>query len=303
MTYIKLGHDSREKFHWKELPIEYSDSEYNGKLVVTINRRLWKKVKNLKIVQEKGYSPVILIDGPRRSGKSTIAKTIMYLLNPYCTINNYVSGLEEAPQKIEQSKDADVLIFDEGSLVANSKEVMSKKNVQLEKIVDVCGVKRLVLIFCMPDFFNISRPIAVQHSFFLIHVCIGKNLERGKFWYFSTKRKNMLYGYGKKNHVHSYNFPHYSWNGKFEDFHLPFETEYMKLKMQSLNEALNPNYKKEKPPNKSQLLTEFMIKFKDNCPEVPNETIWKGFGIGKTEYYRRRGIKLGVRSSSRASIL
>ena len=293
MTLIKLGYDPKEQFNWKVLSNDYIDLMYNNKFVININTLLWKKVQNIILVRKKGFDSIILIDGDRRTGKSTIAKTIAYLLNSDLTIDNYVAGLQEAPDKLDKAVDESVLIFDEGSLVANSKESMRTLNVNLEKIVDVIGQKKLCLIFCMPSFFNISRSIAVSHSRFLIHTYVDKDLNRGRFVYFSTKRKKFLYIIGKKNN-HAYNKPAANFNGRFVDFKLPFEDEYLRLKMDSLKEALNPDPKKKNEVSKLQrakLVTELMINFKENCPEVANEVISKGFNISSREFYRRkRGV-------------
>ena len=292
MVMLTLGYDNREKYNWIIISNDYSKTHYNRKLVVRIHAKLWEKVKNIMKYQKKGYDTLLLIDGARRTGKSTLGKTIAYLINPNGTINNFVAGLEEAPDKIDKAKEEDYLFFDEGSLVASSKDGMTKLNKQLEKIIDVIGIKKLVLIFCMPTFFGISRAISVDHSRFLLHVYTGKKLERGKFAYFSTKKKKLLYIIGKKN-FGSYAKPRRSWLGKFDDFKLPFEDDYEKLKAQSLKEALGTNKeskKNKKPKTRSDYLTEFIGKFKDNCPEIKAELIWKGFGTSKTEYYRRKKV-------------
>jgi len=284
MVILKLGYDSREKYNWKILPNDYSDNEYNGKLVVEYHEKLWEKIKNIMKYQKNGFDSPILFDGDRRTGKSTLAKATAYLLNPNMTINNFVAGIDEAPEKISKANYDDVLIFDEGSLVANSKDGMSKLNKQLEKIIDVVGVKRLVLIFCMPSFFNISKAIAIQHSRFLVHVYTKNRLERGYFLYFGTKKKKILYSIGKKN-FGSYKKPKANWNGRFKDFKLPFEKEYDKLKQESLAEALGLK-KKEKPPTEQEIKRKLMFNFKENCPEILNKDIARGFGISNMGFYR-----------------
>jgi len=291
MVLIKLGYDRNKLHNWKELGNDYDEEKYNDKLVVTIHQKLWEKVKNIIYIRKKGYDALILIDGKRRTGKSTLAMTIAYLLNPNISIGNYVSGIEEAPEKIDKAKDEDVLIFDEGSLVANSKDAMRKKNVQLEKIIDVVGVKKLTLIFCMPSFFNISRPIAISHSRFLIHVYTDERLNRGKFIYFGDKKKKKLYEIGKKN-FGSYARPKADFTGNFKDFHLPFEEEYFRLKKESLREALDPDYKKknkDKPLTESEmrneLIKKFVINYKKNYIGQPLTLVWKCFGINRRTLY------------------
>lgn len=287
MVLIKLGYDKSQKFNWKILPQNCSKKFFNKKQVVIVHERLWEKVKNIMILRRKGFDALILIDGKKRTGKSTLAKTVAYLLNPDLTINNYVAGLEEAPDKIDLSKDEDSLIFDEGSLVANSKDALVKKNKQLEKIIDVVGQKKLTLIFCMPEFFKISRSIALTHSLFLLHVYTDEQLNRGRFAYFGTKKKKVLYEIGKRN-FGSYARPKADWTGSFVDFHVDFDKEYLQLKKESLKEALNPDCKKPKIPTESEIITKLIIQFRANAPEITIKSLAKGFGISNNSIYRRK---------------
>ncbi len=242
MVIIQLGYMPSKK-KWIELKNtppankkEYIPKYHNGYLVIPIDRYIWKKVQNVMRLRKKGYDAIIIIDGKRRTGKSTLAQAIAYLLYPKLTINNFVKGLEDAPTILEETPDEGAIIFDEGSLTASSKDVMKKKNRQILKIIDVIGQKRLTLIFCLPEFFELARPIAITHSLFLIHIYTERDLTRGRFCYFGTRKKRVLYDRGKKNYG-SYKSPKADFIGSFYDFKTPFETEYQKLKRASLAEA------------------------------------------------------------------
>jgi hypothetical protein len=286
MTLIKLGYTPTDKNLWTELPKDYNKPEYNGKLIVEINVLIWEKVKHIIFIRKKGYDAILLIDGKRRTGKSTVAKQIAYLLDPDMTMNNYVADIEEAPDKIENAKDESVLIFDEGSLVASSKDSIKKQNSQLLKIIDVVGQKKLCIIFCMPSFFRISREIVKEHSLFLIHIYTDQQLNRGRFIFFGTKKMNTLYSVGKKN-FGSYKIPKADFNGRFVDFKLPFDDEYLKLKRKSLMSALHGD-KKVKPSDKKAIIREMIAKFHENCPELKDSVIIKGFGVNRVTLYRSK---------------
>jgi len=292
MSTINLGYDSKQKFGWKELPKDFEEKMFNGKLVINFHVKLWEKIKNIIKIRKKGFDTIILIDGLRRTGKSTLGKTIAYLLDPNLTINSYVRTNEETPSKIDNAKDDSVLVFDEGSLIVNSRDAMRTQNVQLGKIIDVIGQKRLTLIFCMPNFFNITKDIATKHSRFLLHVGVRrKNMTRGYFKYYGDKKKNLLYIIGKKNYD-SYRKPRPNWSGTFKDFQLPFDDEYDVLKKATLQDTLNPNKKVvevDKLPTESQTKTKLLKQFKENCPEITDKIIAKGFGIVMSDYYRRKG--------------
>ena len=281
MTTIKLAYD-KEKKEWriikKDSPLSEQE-EYGGYKIVSINKKLWEKVKRMIEIKKNGWDSVILIDGKRRSGKSTLAQIIAYILDPDLSMSNFVKGLNDSIESIDNAKDGSVLIFDEGSLIASSKDGMAKKNKQLLKVIDVVGQKRLSLIFCMPSFFRISREIAVEHSLFLIHVYTDAKLHRGSFAYYSTNKKKILYELGKKN-FGSYLRPTSSFTGKFNDFKLPFNDEYLKLKRASLREALNPDGEiKDKPLTEYDYSVKFITNMRNNNPKVSRNELAKGLGV------------------------
>ena len=290
---VRLAYDKKEEYNWRVLKQgtqEYNLKEINGYLVININKMLWQKVRNILGLKKKGFDSPIMIDGKRRTGKSTLAKTIAYLIDPTMTIKNFVAGLEDSIQAIETIKEDSALIFDESSLNFGSKDAMKKAQNQLIKIIDVVGQKKLTLIFVLPSFFELNRTIAIIHTLFLIHVYTDEKLNRGRFAYFGTKAKKKLYEIGKKN-FHSYSRPQSNFTGLFKDFQLPFEAEYIKLKQESLRQALNPKTTSNTGKYKlleSQLRTRYIMKFKENCPNIPNEIIAKGFGIAPSDFYRRK---------------
>ena len=293
MTMIKLGYTPQNKYKWKVLQNSFEEKEYNKKKVIKFNILLWGMLKVIVDMKAKGWDNIVLIDGRRRSGKSTLAMTIAYLLNPNISIDNYVSGLEESPRKIDKAKDEDVLIFDEGSLIAGSKDAMTKQSKQLHKIIDVIGQKRLTLLFCMPSFLSMSKNLVLDHSMFLIKVGVSKKtLERGRFKVYKNEKMKRLYLESKKDPKQRRRIAK-SFNGRFEDFHLPFEEEYFKLKTRSMQEAINPeSVKSEKPLTELEVRNKYMMSFKDNCPECSNLTIARGFGVSKVTFYHvKRGNK------------
>ena len=269
MAIIQLGYvpSAKKWIELKDTPPankkEFIPKYYNGYLVIPIDRFIWEKVKNVIKLRKKGYDAIIIIDGKRRTGKSTLAQTIGYLLYPNLSIKNFVKGLEDAPTVLEETKDEGAIIFDEGSLTAASKDVMKKKNRQILKIIDVIGQKRLTLIFCLPEFFELARPIAITHSLFLIHIYTERDLTRGRYCYFGTRKKRILYERGKKNYG-SYASPKADAIGSFYDFKTPFEKEYLKLKRESLAEAFG----KKNIKISQEVRKEFVLQCLKNLPKL-----------------------------------
>jgi len=270
MGLITLGYIPKKK-EWIELE-KYKEKEYNGYLVLRIDRMLLEKLRNIKKLQKNLFDAHILIDGKRRTGKSTLAKTIAYFFTPTLSIKNFISGLSDAQNVIEQVKDESAIIFDEGSLTFGSLDARKKANRQLLKLIDVIGVKRLVCIYCMPTFFDLNKAIAVSHSLFLLHVYTSN--------YFGTRKKRMLYAIGKKNY-NSYLKPRSDFIGRFPDFQTKFEDEYMRLKKKSRAEVLGGEYIELSKEERRKFIKEALERIPNLDKKISNIQLGKLFGVSE----------------------
>ncbi len=278
---MKLKFD-KQKNKWIELEKGSKDPDS-----IYLDGFLKEKLDLVKALIEKDWDAVLLLDGLERVGKSILGMTIgHYLSNGKMTEKNFCAGIDDCPEVIKAVPNKSVVFVDEGSLVFNSKDAMNKKQKQLMKILDVVGQKQLVFIICLPSFFDLNRQIAIRRSRMLLHVYPSKNWERGRFAYYTMKKKKLLYELGKRN-FNSYSKPHPSFRGKFVDFKPKFYEEYLKIKKKSMLEALDIGKKEALTP--SQIKTQLMIEFKKNNPLITNESIAKGFGMCKSSYYKRLG--------------
>lgn len=277
---VKLKFD-KEKEKWIELPNNSSEGIY-------LDGFLKNKLDNVKMIISKGWDAAILIDGFERSGKSTLGMTAgYYLSDTKLTINNFAKGLSDAAHKIRILPEKSILIVDEGSLVFNSRDSMNKANVRLGKILDVVGQKNLIFIIILPSFFNLVKDIAVRRSRFMIHVYSDpETLDRGNFAYFGERAKSVLYNHGKKN-FGSYAHPTADFVGKFTDFKPDFYDEYIKLKNQSLMEALEIDdspQKKEDDVLRAKM--ELIYTYYTNNPKMTFTSIGKAFSLDRTTIAR-----------------
>lgn len=217
---------------WDEVDKECSTGFYIDSILKT-------KLDNIKKIIKKGWDCVILIDGKERSGKSTLGITLAtYLSDNKFTNKDICAGMQDAAQKIRDAADGDILMMDEGSLVFSSKDTMSRNQKSLMKILDVVGQKHLTLIVILPSFFDLNRAIAIRRSRFLLHVYTDNDMNRGRFSYFGESEKAKLYEIGRKN-FGSYNKPDACFIGKFSNYVPPFYEEYLKIKKESLIQALD----------------------------------------------------------------
>ena len=243
---------------------------------VYIDGYLQKRLESVKKIIRKKWDAIILIDGPERSGKSTLGMTIGCYFDPNFNTDNMCAGMLDAAKKIKDAKEGDVLMIDEGSLVFNSKDAMSKAQRQLIKILDVVGQKRITFIVILPSFHDLNKTIAIRRSRFLLHVYTDKQMNRGRFMYFGNNKKPKLYFLGKKN-FGSYRKPKANFKGTFTDYKPLWYDKYLKLKLKSLEEALALG--EEKPENKwlqqRNILMKWMLQTKFTSQQKLADTLTK----------------------------
>jgi hypothetical protein len=262
-----------------------------------IDDMLLQKLENIKKIIKRNWDCVILIDGMERSGKSTLGLTIAwYLSEGKLTYDNIASDSDDAIRKCERLPDCSQLMIDEGSLVFSSKETMSAEQRKLIKIMNVIGQKNMVFIIILPSFFDLNKFIAVNRSRFLLHVYTDNQLHRGRFTYFSEKKKKILYDYGKK-HYNSYKFPKANWVGGFWNF-FPFENKefYKEIKQKSLFEAFHKQEEKKREEKKElivQTYNRLVELHKKKGIQVSNKEYGDCFGLPNTTFrvllYGREG--------------
>lgn len=230
-----------DKKKWLDVPDKdwKHFEDVNFTTTINMHHRLREKLDNVKKIVKRKWDAVFLIDGNERIGKSTLGMQVAwYLSDTTLTIDNFAVGMSDAAEKIEKLPDHSILFVDEGSLVFNSKDSMTREAKKLQKVLDVVGQKNMIFIIILPSFFDLNKNIATRRSKFLLHVYTDSTLARGRFCYFSPNKKRLLYALGKKNYG-SYSKPKADWLGDFNDFQLPFDEEYKELKKKSLAEALD----------------------------------------------------------------
>lgn len=270
---MKIKFD-KEKKEWIELPPYSKEGFY-------IDRKLFQKLMAVKMIQKKRYDCVFIIDGDRRTGKSILGMTCAWIISDETlTINNFAIGAADATKKIKKLPDRSILFLDEGSTIFSSKDSMKKELKQLIKIMDVIGQKEMVFIIILPSFFDLIKSISVRISRFLIHVYTDKDLNRGRFGFYSRKGKKLLYLMGKKNYD-SYKHPPPKFKGRFTDFHVPFYDEYLKLKKRTLIKVLDNKPEKIPEEYKIQFRKEMVKRNLGNKDKLKTKQIASLFGLSE----------------------
>lgn len=271
--------------------------KFNGKKWVEdpdgiyMDSKLKTKLDIVKRMINKNWDCVIMIDGIEGSGKSTLGQLIAYYLtDEELSVDNFCAGSQDAVEKLGTMPDKSVLVMDEGSLLFMAREAMKREQVTLMKIINVIRQKNMVLIIIAPSFFELNKTISVSRSRFLLHVYTDKQLNRGRFAYYSQKKKQVLYSIGKKR-FNSYARPKADFVGKFINFQ-PLGDEYDKVKKKSLMESLTV----DKPKTENDLRIEWMTQFiLDNENQMTQKQIADllKISVSSLKRYKKEGLKKG----------
>jgi len=285
MARVYLDYDGKK---WKE--VEKSD--------FWIDKFLYEKLQNLKMIQEKEWDGVILIDGKERSGKSTLGMICgWYLSNGNITERNFARGLSDAALKISELPDKSVLVVDEGSTLFSSKDSSTQLQKKLIKILDVVGQKNLIIIICLPCFFDLNKTIAVRRSLFLCHVYPDDKYDRGQYAFWGERPKARLYRLGKKD-FDSYGYPKADFIGEYFKFRPPFYEKYLKnIKAQSLKEVLEAAVDK---PTREFDVTTFKNRILGRIniinPEITHDVLAEWFEMARPDVTKAiTGYKLALK--------
>lgn len=174
---------------WAPLLAEY---DRYGEIRPIIKDGLDIFVKHLKWRAEHDYQNVIEINGGTGTGKSTCAMQIAYKINPDWDLEkNYIYSVKDLKEKIKNWKTADpVCLFDEGSVVLNSLDTMSKSSKEIVSLFDTARILRWYSLICIPNHLTLNKRIRDFHVDYRL-ICPSKPL---------------LKGYGKRGFVEIHNF-------------------------------------------------------------------------------------------------
>lgn len=130
-----------------------------------------------------------------------------------------------------------VIVYDEGRAGLESKSTMMSINRMVEDFMQECGQYNHFLLIVLPDFFTLNKNFATDRSMFLIDVFTDDNYRRGFFNFFSVKKKERLYSFGRKllGSTSRYNATQPDFFGSFSKW-IPFDKDdYAALKKKALD--------------------------------------------------------------------
>jgi len=272
--------------------IDHKDQEEND---IRLEPKLVGVLDHVKQDLHKDRDVAIVIFGGVGSGKSTLGR----LCCRYVADENFhpkthmVRDVNDIAAVMRKAKKYEGVVFDEASGIFGSADTNTKKTKYAQLVLDVCRQKNLFLVIIAPQFHRLTAPVALDRTTFALRTFFHKkSQQRGKFCFYGTKSKAILYEAAKKNHG-KINIPRLKkWHGEFGEDCL-FDEDYRKLKDETLNLVLDSF---DKPKDKQ--LTPHQIetaKIKDiifNNPDKSSKELGEILGVAQGTVNRwRRFIK------------
>lgn len=150
------------------------------------------------VVLKKDFDYVAIICGLPGLGKSNFAISCAKFLDPNFTEKNIAFTSHQFIELTNNCPNHSAIILDESFASMNSKITMTKEFVQVINHLQIIRQKNLFIFLCLPNFFDLSKGIAIYRSSHLFVVYSEKFGERGRFAAFGREQKKMLYILGQK---------------------------------------------------------------------------------------------------------
>ena len=186
-----------------------------------------------KRVIDKNWDYVAIVGGIPGSGKSSFVRGVGRFLDPNFNEDNYCFSAEEFVKKANEVPEYSCLILDESFESLNARVTQSKGFQKIINHLQLIRQRHLFIFLCLPNFFDLSKGIAVFRASHLFITYASNEGDRGKFMAFDRQNKRMLYVLGGRNM--NYNAVRANFVGRYELMpHIFSEENYERNKLHHL---------------------------------------------------------------------
>lgn len=267
------------------------------------------------------FTIIVSGSGKKRIGKTTLAAQIgyycAYVLGTPFDVTNIAFGGKELIETAKSHCPRSVIVDDESRTDLSSKRQMETFNKDLMDFFSECGKLNDMIILVAPDFFDISKSMAVTMSDLLINVVrdssppiemtaarlrqsglrldegtVVKKLVRGMWDAYNEDGKKKLYIWGKK-HFDEYNTKFRFAYGEFRNFWPIDQDAYEKRKDKFINRERG-NTKKAQSDKRMKLLQTAINNMREKG--IKQKEIAEYFGVSEAYISKIKGFDLTVNS-------
>lgn len=235
-----------------------------------------------KRVTKKNWDYVAIVAGLPGDGKSTFVRGPAKYLDPNFSEKNIVFTADQFIEITNTCPENSAICLDESFEALNTKVSMSKDFRKIINHLQLVRQRHLFIFLLLPDFFSLSKHIAIFRSSTLFVVYSNEDGERGRYVVFGRKEKKNLFIKGAK--WINYNAYPSNYRAKFTNEEgIIDEIAYEKAKMDHLL-SQNKLLDKKTPKN---IIYEFIFKILDEklmkvekiskLSKIPSATIYENY--------------------------
>jgi hypothetical protein len=194
----------------------------------------------MKETIKQDWDFVIVVDGMEGGGKSKLALTCAYYVDPTFTLDRVAFNPAEFKHAIDTAVQYQAVVFDEAYLGLGGKYALTWINRSLISMLTKIRQKNLFVFIVLPSFFDLDKYVSLWRSRALIHIYTGDKMERGYFRFYNYERKLNLWVKGHK--IYNYNLEKPNFFGRFTNFMPLDDVEYRKKKLKDLSDYRSGQY-------------------------------------------------------------
>lgn len=160
---------------------------------------------------------IVVFDGDEGVGKTEKAIGTCYYISKKTgrnySIDNIFFDLDKVIKFAASTKEQ-IIHFDEavlGLLVTRWQDKLQQK---FNTLVMIARKKKHFIALCIPKFHRLSQYIIEERTIALVHVYARNNMEKGRFCYYTKKKKSLLYEDWRRTKIKKYK-EHMSFWGTF----------------------------------------------------------------------------------------
>ena len=151
---------------------------------------------------------VICIDGDEGQGKTNLAMAMCYYVShkmgrEYNVKENIFFDLDEVI-KFASTTSQKIIHWDEGALGGMSVQWWKQNQQKFIQLLMTARKKKHFIIICIPHFYKLNEYIVIDRSIALVHVYSRKNIQKGRFCYYTKTAKERLMDDWRRKHVKHY---------------------------------------------------------------------------------------------------
>lgn len=150
---------------------------------------------------------VIVIDGDEGMGKTNMASALCYYiaynLNRKYNVDNIFFFLDDMLKFAAETKEQ-IIHWDEAALGGLSVHWWKENQGKLLQLFMTARKKKHFIVMCIPKFNYLREYFFLDRSIGLINVYARQNIHKGNFYYFTKRKKEMLYEYWKRKRIRNY---------------------------------------------------------------------------------------------------